>query len=61
MTLVPLVQQQVTVAAPVAVGYISIQIPVSIHVQMDSMANLQIGNAKVGMENIINSLILISI
>ena len=47
MTLVPLVQQQVTVAAPVAVGYISIQIPVSIHVQMDSTAIPQIGNAKV--------------
>mgnify|MGYP000845496974 FL=1 len=47
MTLVPLVQQQVTVAAPVAVGYISIQIPVSIHVQMDSMETPQIGNAKV--------------
>ena len=42
---VPLAQQQVPAAALVVVEHISLQrIPVSIHVQMDSMVILQIGN-----------------
>ena len=45
---VPLVLHQVTPVAPVVIAiHFSIQIPVSIHVQMDSMETPQIGNAKV--------------